>query len=72
MHPAFVAMIALDAVRERQEQGERLARLLTASAGEPAQHGAARRRLARAVAGVARRLDHQVALSDAPHASHGA
>ena len=68
MHPTILATIALDVVEERQRRGERLARLLPRRV--PPAHGAARRGLARALAGVARWLDEE--LPSAPHASRWA
>jgi hypothetical protein len=68
-HGALLATLALDMAHERQRRGERLARLLPATL--PEVHGATRRRLARAAAGLARWLDDQVVLSDAPRTSHG-
>ncbi len=70
MHSSFMAALALDAVRERQRNAERLARLLPAPL--PPTHGAARRRLARVAAAIARRLDDSVVLAGAPKTSHGA
>jgi hypothetical protein len=68
MHSAFLSTLALDAVRERQQRGERLARLLPPPV--PAAHGALRRRLARGFAGVARWLDEE--LPSAPPSSRWA
>ena len=68
MHSAFLSTLALDAVRERQQRGERLARLLPRPA--PEVHGALRRRLARGFAGVARWLDDE--LPSAPPSSRWA
>jgi hypothetical protein len=70
MHSAFLATLAIDTAHERQRAGERLARLLPRPL--PGAHGALRRRLARGAAGLARRLDEQVVLTDAPRSSHGA
>ena len=76
MHPYHLALVALDTARERQIEGERLARLFTD--GAPHAPGTARRSLARlaasasrAAAAVAQRLDDRVALADARHTSRG-
>ena len=58
MHSAFLSTLALDEIHERQQRGERLARLLPRPA--PEVHGAVRRRLARAFAGIARWLDEEL------------
>lgn len=52
MHPALLAITALDLARERAQQGERNARLLGDVPARPARMRHARRVLARAAAGL--------------------
>jgi hypothetical protein len=68
MHSAFLSTLALDVAHERQQRGERLARLLPRPVVSA--RGPLRRRLARAFVVVARWLDEE--LPSAPPASRWA
>jgi hypothetical protein len=66
MHPALLAITALDLARERAQEGERHARLLRDVSPRPARARFVRRRLARVAARVsvsaaalADRLEHR-------------